>query len=87
MPSRRLSRPLSANRSSRGAESVLPKSLEPLRTELGVAHRVRDVPVPEVLLDRARVVPFVGELVAGGVPEHVRMDREGQFRELAGARN
>ncbi len=41
----------------------------------------------EVLLDRARVVPFVRELVAGRVPEHVRMDREGEFREFAGARN
>ncbi len=66
---------------------ILPKSLEPLRTELGIAHCVRDIPMPEVLLDRARVVPFVGELVAGGVPEHMRMDREGQFRELAGARD
>ena len=66
---------------------VLPKPLEPIRTQLRVAHGMRDVSVPEVLLDRSRVVPFVRELVAGGVPQHVRMDREGEFRELAGARN
>jgi hypothetical protein len=29
--------------------SILPKILEPLRAELGISHRVRDVPVPEVL--------------------------------------
>jgi hypothetical protein len=48
---------------------------------------VRDVPVPEVLLDRASVVPLVRKLVAGRVSEHVRMDGEGEFRELAGTRN
>jgi hypothetical protein len=46
---------------------------------------MRDVSVPEVLLDRSRVVPLVRELVAGRVPQHVRMDGEGEFRELAGA--
>jgi len=68
-------------------DSILPKSLEPFRTELGIAHGVRDVSMPEILLDRSRVVPFVRKLVAGRVAQHVRMDREGQFRELAGARN
>jgi hypothetical protein len=74
-------RPLSATK------SILPKALEPIRAEFRIAHRVCDVPVTEVLLDRSRIVPFVCELVAGGVPKHVRMDREGEFRELAGARN
>jgi hypothetical protein len=67
--------------------SILPKSLESLRAEFRIAHSVRDVPMPEILLDRASVMAFVGQLVASGVPEHVRMDREGEFRELAGARN
>ena len=31
--------------------SILPKRFEPLRRQLGVAHRVRDVPVPQVLLN------------------------------------
>jgi hypothetical protein len=48
---------------------------------------VRDVPVPKVLLDRSGVVPLVRKLVAGRVAQHVRMDREGKFRELAGARD
>ena len=41
--------------------------------------------MPKVLLNRSGVVPLIRELVAGGVPEHVRVDREGEFRELAGA--
>jgi hypothetical protein len=32
-------------------------------------------------------VPLVRKLVAGRMPEHMRMDREEEFRELAGARN
>ena len=71
----------------RGSNSIFPEIFKSIRAELGIAHRVRDVSVSEVLLDRARIVPLVRELVTGRMPEHVRMDREGEFRELAGARN
>jgi hypothetical protein len=33
-------------------------------------HRVLNVPVPEIVLDRPRVVAVVGELVAAGVAQH-----------------
>jgi len=36
--------------------------------------------VPEVCLQRPRVVPLVGERVAAGVPEHVRVGFEPQLR-------
>lgn len=65
--------------------SVLPESFKSLRAELRIAHRVRDVLVPEVLLDRAGIVPIIRELIAGRVPQHVRMDGEGEGGELAGA--
>ena len=42
---------------------IVPKFLKPLRTQLRIAHRVRDVLVLEVLLDRVSVVAFTGELV------------------------
>lgn len=42
-----------------------------------------DVLVPEVVLDRSGVVAIIGELVAAGVSEHVRMDRESQLSFLA----
>ena len=60
--------------------SILPKILEPLRRELGVAHRVHDVLVAEVVLQRARVASVVRELVAGRVPQHVRMHAERKLR-------
>ena len=41
--------------------------------------------MPEILLNGPRVVPLVGEFVARRMPQHVRMDGEGEFRPLAGA--
>ena len=60
-----------------------PKILEPLRRELGVAHRVHDVFVPEVVLQGARVASVVGEFVAARVPQHVRVHGK---RKLCGHR-
>jgi hypothetical protein len=52
--------------------------------ELGVADRVLDVLVAEVVLDRARVLAVVGELEARRVAEHVRVDRHADGGGLAG---
>src|SRR5450759_1829865 len=65
--------------------SILPKPFEPLGTQFRIAHGVCDVAMAEVLLDRARIVTVIGEFVARRVPQHVRVDREGEFRALAGA--
>ena len=56
--------------------SVLPEILEPIRRHFGVPNRVHDVFVAHVVLQGSSVVPIVGELVAGGVSQHVRVDRE-----------
>jgi hypothetical protein len=50
--------------------------LKPIGRHLGVSNRVHDIFVAHVVLKGSGVVPVVGKLVAGGVPEHVRMDRE-----------
>ena len=55
---------------------VAPEPVEPLRRQFGVAHRVRDVPMPQVLLDGAGVVAIIRKFVARRVTEHVRMHRE-----------
>jgi hypothetical protein len=60
---------------SRGALS--PEILEPIRRQLGVAHRVLDVLVPKIGLQRARVVTGIGKRITTRMPQHVRMDREG----------
>ena len=42
-------------------EAVPPEVLEPIRRQLGVAHRVLNVAVAQIGLERPRVVPAVGE--------------------------
>lgn len=70
---------------ARGGMSVTPKALEAIRRQLGIPHGVRDVPVSEVVLDRARVPSLVGELEAVSMAQHVWMDREAEFRFLTGS--
>ena len=62
--------------------SVAPEILEPVRRHLGVSNRVHDILVAHVVLQGPGVMPVVGKLVASGVPEHVRMDREWEFRRF-----
>jgi hypothetical protein len=73
--------PIRGIRSLASIVSVLPEILEPVRRHFGVTHRVHDILVAHVVLERSGVMPIVGKLVAGGVPEHVRVNRE---RELCG---
>ena len=61
--------------------SVLPEILEPIRSHFGISNRVHGFLVAHVVLKGSGVMPIVGKLVAGGVPEHMRVDRE---RELCG---
>src|SRR5437899_10349726 len=56
---------------------------EPLRRQLGVPGGVLDVAVAQPLLQGAGVHAVVGELEAAGVPEHVRVDGEGEVGRLA----
>src|SRR5262249_38622565 len=66
--------------------SILPKPIEAVGAKLGISHRVRDVTVAEVLLQRAGVDAIVGELEAAAMAQHVRMSRErksGQFSSPA----
>mgnify|MGYP003382024122 CR=1 FL=1 len=52
---------------------VPPEPLEPVRRKLRVPHRVVDVLVSKVMLQRPGVVAIVGQLEPAGVPEHVRV--------------
>ena len=58
------------------ASVASPKVLETVGRHLGVPDRVLNVLVPEVVLQRPRVVAGVGELEAAGVAKHVWVDRE-----------
>jgi len=46
---------------------VLPEVLEPRRRQLRVSHRVLDVPVPEPVRQRPRIVAVIRELVAAAM--------------------
>jgi hypothetical protein len=45
-------------------------------TAYGVSHRVLDVAVAEVSLQRSRIVALVGQRKTTGVAQHVRMSRK-----------
>src|SRR5262249_40752191 len=62
--------------------SILPEPIEAVRAQLGISHRVRDVAVAEVVLQRAGIDAVIGELEAAGVSEHVRMNGEGKFGQF-----
>jgi hypothetical protein len=76
---------LGSNPGIRRMPLIPPEILKSLRTQFRIPNRVSDVPMPEVLLDRSRILTLIGELVAGRMPQHVRVDGEGEFGELAGA--
>src|SRR3954454_643233 len=56
--------------------SIFPEGFEALGGELGVAHRVLNVLVPEIMLQGSRVLAVVGQLIAARVPQHVWVYRE-----------
>ena len=55
---------------------IAPEIFEPICRQFGVAGGMLNVAVPQIMLDRPRVLAVVGQLVAGGVAQHVRMDGE-----------
>jgi hypothetical protein len=64
----------------RGRALVLsPEILEATRGQLSVSHRVLDVAVAEVGLQRSRIVALVGQRQATSLAQHVRMSRKAQL--------
>src|SRR5271165_714932 len=59
--------------------SVLPELLEAVGRKVGVPYRMRDVLVPEVMLQGPGVVALVGQLVAAGVAQHMWVHRKRQL--------
>ena len=62
-----------------------PEVPEPARRQLGVAHGMLDVAMPEPCLQGARIVAGVRQGQAARVPEHVRVDRKRHPSALAEA--
>ena len=56
---------------------IPPEVLESGWRQFGVPDRVAYVSMPEIVLNRSRIVAVANELVSGTVPEHVGMNLEG----------
>ena len=65
--------------------SAPPKVLEPVGRHFGVSDRVLDVLVPEVVLQRPRVVAIIGEFKTTGMAQHVGVDRKWHLGGLTDA--
>ena len=63
----------------RNLPSIAKKFLEPLRRQGGIARRILNIAMPEIGLDRARVVAVIGELVAAGMAQHVGVRLDAQI--------
>src|SRR5262249_3463905 len=74
-----------ATPSLRAPTAVKPKVFEAIGRHFGVAHRVLDVFVPEVVLQGPRVVAIVGEPEPTGVAKHVEVDRKWHLGGFADA--
>jgi len=64
--------------------SILPEPVESIGAQLSISHRVRNVAVAQVVLQRAGVHAIVGELEAAGMAQHVRMNGKGKFGQFSG---
>src|SRR5579863_3964981 len=61
-----------------------PERLEPIWRKLGVSHRVLNVSVAEVSLQRSRIMTIIGQLETAGMPEHVRVDLDAETSHGSG---
>jgi hypothetical protein len=63
----------------RRPRSLAPEILEPRRRQLRVPDGVLNIAVTQVGLHGPGVVAGVGEREAAGMPQHVRVNREGEL--------
>ena len=61
------------------APLVLPETPKSTRPQLRVSGRMGDLFVPEVMLDRPGVYPFIRQVEPRSVTQHVRMDGKWDF--------
>src|SRR5262249_1348178 len=61
---------------------IPPKILKPSCPQFRVFHRVLNVPMPQVELDRARILVRIGQLIPTRMPELVRMHWKAQGGHL-----
>ena len=65
--------------------SAPPEILEPIGRKLRVSHRMLNILVPEICLQRPGIVALVGEGEPAGMSEHVWVRQEAEPGGLTGA--
>src|SRR5512147_552264 len=65
--------------------SIPPEVVETIGCEPRVENRVLNILVPQVVLNSTGILTVVGQLEAGRMPEHVRVDRHSEPGSIAGA--
>jgi hypothetical protein len=80
-------RPGWAEPPGRGPPLSPSRTIEAVRAQLGISHRVHNIPVAHEVLQRPRVDAVVGKLEAAGMAQHVRMHGQRQLGQLAGPAN
>ena len=63
---------------------ILPETLEAIRRQSGVPHRRGHRPVTEIMLDRASVLPIVGQLVPTAMAQHVAVNEKAELGGFTG---
>jgi len=64
--------------------SILPKTIKPIRRQFSVPHRMLNIPMPHLVLNRPGIVAVVGQLITAGMAQHVGMDGEADIGVPAG---
>ena len=54
--------------------SIAPEVGKALGIQLRIAHRMLHVLVLQIVRNRPRILPGIGQRIAGGMPQHMRMD-------------
>lgn len=55
---------------------IPPKILKPIRRQLGIPHRMLNVLMPQVMLNRPRILPIVRQLKPASMAKHVWVSRK-----------
>ena len=68
-------------------ESVFPEALKSVRRQSRVTDGRIDRLVPEIMLDRPRVLAVIGKLVPAGMTQHVAVNKKWEASRLASPRD
>ena len=67
--------------------SIIPKIVEPARTQLGIDNCILNIGMPHVALYCSGIMPLPCQIKSGAVAKHVGVDGESKFSAIASSGN